>query len=149
MPAQFRQFGLSFLYPENWVIDRDEAPADGKSVTIYSPGGGFWSVAVHPGSADPLKLADAAVQTMKLEYKDMEIVEVHETVSGREMVGFDMNFFLFDFTNTAQIRSLKCNQNTYTIFCQAEDQEYAQISEVFRAMTVSLLNGLKDLSHWS
>jgi hypothetical protein len=146
MPAQFRQFGLSFLYPDNWVVDREDTPLGGKSVTIYSPGGGFWSVAIHAESADPLKLADAAVETMKQEYKDLEIEEVQETVAGKEMVGYNMNFFLFDFTNTAQIRSLTHNHNTYTIFYQAEDHEFEQISEVFRAMTVSLLKGFSELN---
>jgi len=148
MPAQYQKPGLSFLYPENWTLDEEELSGD-KTVTIYSPGGGFWSVAIHHGSTDPLNLANAALETMKKEYQDLEVEEVNETLSGRKMIGYDMNFFLFDFTNTAQIRSLKCSQATYTIFCQAEDQEFEQIQRVFQAITISLLNGLKDLSYWN
>jgi hypothetical protein len=148
MPAQFQKSGLSFMYPENWTLDEDELSGD-KSVTVYSPGGGFWSVAVHHGSADPSNLAQAALEVMKKEYKDLEVQEVNETLAGRNMIGYDLNFFLLDFTNTAQIRILKCNQATYTILCQAEDREYEQIERVFQAITISLINGLKELSYWN
>jgi len=147
MPAQYQKPGLSFLYPENWTLDEEELSGD-KTVTIYSPGGGFWSVAIHHGSTDPLNLANAALDAMKKEYQDLEVEEVNETLAGRNMIGYNLNFFLFDFTNTAHIRSLKHNQATYTIFCQAEDREFEQIHQVFKAITISLLNGLKDLGYW-
>ncbi len=148
MPAKFQKNGISFLYPENWSLDEEDALAGNQSVTVYSPGGGFWSVAIRPGALDPLKMATSALEAMKQEYQSLEIQEVHETIAGRKTVGFDLNFFLFDFTNSAQIRSFKCNHTTYTIFYQAEDQEFAQNQQVFQAMSISLLNGLKDLSYW-
>jgi hypothetical protein len=148
MPAQFKKSGVSFLYPENWTLDEDDAPDGHLSVTVYSPGGGFWSVARYPDPADPLKLTNAAVEAMKQEYQSVEVEEVHETIADRKMIGFDFNFFLLDFTNTAQIRSFKFNKAVYTIFCQAEDHDFEQNQQVFLAMTVSLLNGLKDLSYW-
>jgi hypothetical protein len=147
MPVQFQRPHLCFLYPDNWTIDENEVSGN-QSVTVYSPGGGFWSVAVHHGSAEPLNLANTALEAMQKEYQDLEVQQINETLAGRKMTGYDLNFFFFDFTNTAQIRSLKCNQVSYTIFCQAEDREYEQIKRVFQAMTISLLNGLKDLSYW-
>jgi hypothetical protein len=143
MPALFQRPDLCFLYPDNWTLDEDSLSGD-RSVTVYSPGGGFWSVAIHHGFAQPLNLANAALEAMKKEYQDIEVEQVNETLAGREMTGYDLSFFLFDFTNTAQIRSLKYNRAVYTIFCQAEDREFEQIERVFQAMTISLLNGLKD-----
>src|SRR3972149_11323699 len=145
MPAHFQRPGISFLYPENWTLDEEDTTQGHQSVTVYSPGGGFWFVAVHHGSTDPLKLAIAALETMKQEYQSLEVEEIHETLVGHKMIGFDLNFFLLDFTNTAQIRSLRHNQATYTIFCQAEDRDFEQNQRVFQAMTISLLNGLKEL----
>ena len=75
-------------------------------------------------------------------------MEANETLAGRNLIGYDMHFFLFDFINTAQVRCLKCDQAVYAIFCQAEDREFEQIHKVFQAITVSLINGLKDLSYW-
>lgn len=147
MPAHFQKPGISFLYPDNWVIDEDDVSGD-RAVTVYSPGGGFWSLALHAGAADPVELADSALEAMKKEYQDIDVEEVNETLADRKMVGYDLGFFLMDFTNTAQIRAFKCNKATYTILCQAEDREFEQLQRVFQAITVSLLNGLKDLSYW-
>ena len=60
------------------------------------------------------------------------------------MVGFDLNFFYLDLTNTACIRSLRVERTTYTIFFQAEDREYAEIGLVFSAMTLSLLRSIGE-----
>jgi len=143
MPAQFHRSDLSFFYPDNWAVDEDEV-SGGRSVTVYSPGGGFWSVAVYHDLADPSHLADAALEAMQKEYKDLEVQPVAETLAGRQMSGYDLNFFLLDFTNTAQIRSVQYDRMAYTILCQAEDREFEQMQRVFQAITVSLLNGLND-----
>jgi hypothetical protein len=95
MPAQFHRSDLSFYYPDNWTVDEDELPG-GRSVTVYSPGGGFWSVAVHHGSVEPSKMANAALEAMQKEYKDVEVLPVDETLAGRQMSGYDLSFFLFD-----------------------------------------------------
>ena len=57
MPATFEKLGISFQYPENWTLDEQDALAGRKSVTVYSPGGAFWTVAVHSKAADPAELA--------------------------------------------------------------------------------------------
>lgn len=142
MPARFEKLGICFQYPDNWTLDEEDALAGGKSVTVYSPGGAFWSVAVHPPSADLARLARAAVDAMREQYPEIEDEEVREAWAGREMIGYDLNFYCLDLTNTAQVRCLRTARRTYTIFCQAEDREYEQIQTVFRAMTTSLLSGL-------
>ncbi|HEY4759848.1 MAG TPA: hypothetical protein VIH42_04640 [Thermoguttaceae bacterium] len=147
MPSKFQRAGISFLYPDNWTVDEEDAPAGQLSVTVYSPRGGFWSLAVHPGSPDPLKIANTALEAMKQEYSGIEVEEVNETLADWNLIGFDLNFFLLDFTNTAQIRSIRCDKTTYTVFCQAEDREFEQNQRVFQAMTISLLNGLKDFNY--
>jgi hypothetical protein len=149
MPAQFQSPDIFFLYPENWNLDEEECLGDQQSVTVYSPAGGFWSVGYHPGSADPLQLANAALDAMKEEYKKIDIEEIRETVGGRELVGFDLNFFFMDLTNTAHIRSFKGPRGTYSLFYQAEDGEFEQIHKVFQAMIFSLIGNIKDLNYWN
>ena len=75
MPCQFSKFGISFLYPDNWTLDEEDALAGKRSVTVISPGGAFWSVSIHPRSADPVRLAKAVVHTMQKEYEDLESEE--------------------------------------------------------------------------
>ena len=142
MPVTFDNLGITFQYPDNWQLDEEEMLAGQSAVTVFSPGGAFWSVAVHPESADPSRMAQAALDAMRVEYEDLEVEPVSETVAGHKLVGFNLNFFYLDLTNTAGIRSFRANDTTYTVFFQAEDREYQEIGQVFAAMTLSLLRGI-------
>ena len=105
MPVTFDNLGISFQYPDNWQLDEEEIRAGQSAVTVFSPGGGFWSVALHTGSsAHPSQLAKAALDTMRKEYEDLDAEPVRETIAGCDLVGFDLNFFCLDLTNTARIR---------------------------------------------
>ncbi|MEI8375556.1 MAG: hypothetical protein WCJ35_22270 [Planctomycetota bacterium] len=142
MPATFDNLGIVFQYPDNWQLDEEEVRAGQSAVTVFSPGGAFWSVAVHPASADPARMAQAALDVMRKEYEGMEAEPVNETIAGHDLIGFDLNFFCLDLTNTAGIRSLRVDGATYTIFFQSEDREYREIGLVFDAMTLSLLRSI-------
>jgi hypothetical protein len=145
MPAKFEGLGLQFQYPENWTLDDSDALLGRKSVTVYSPGGAFWSVAVHFGLVDPAKLTKAVVDTMRREYAAVESEEASEIIAGHELSGYDLNFYYLDLTNTAQIRCLRLGHTTYTIFCQADDREFKQIQRVFQAISTSLVNELDKI----
>jgi hypothetical protein len=148
MPAQFNSLGISFQYPDNWTLDDSDARLGQRSVTVYGPGGAFWSVAIHTGSgADPAKMSIAVVEAMRQEYDSLEAEAIEETISGRDLIGFDLAFYCLDLTSSAWIRSLRVAKTTYTIFCQAEDREFEKFRMVFLAMTTSLVHSLKDLSY--
>jgi hypothetical protein len=132
--------GIAFQYPDNWILDEADAVAGQRSITVSSPCGAFWSVALHPASVDPASLAQGVVDAMKEEYKEVEIDEVHDTLAGHALVGYDMSFYYLDFVNSAQIRSLRLGSTTCTIFCQAEDRDFDKLAMVFRAITASLLS---------
>jgi hypothetical protein len=144
MPASFDNLGITFQYPDNWQLDDSEMRAGQSAVTVYSPGGAFWSVAVHTASADPARMAQAALDAMRKEYEGLEAEPIGETIAGHKLIGFDLNFFYLDLTNTAGIRSLRAGRTTYTIFFQAEDHEYNEIHLVFAAMTLSLLRSIGE-----
>jgi hypothetical protein len=143
MPARFNRLGISFQYPDNWTLDDSDAVLGRKSVTVYSPGGAFWSVAIHSGSAGPAKLAATAIEAMKQEYPGLEAEETQESIAGHDLVGYDLAFYYLDLTNTAMIRCFRIAHTSYTIFCQGEDRDFAQAQNVFQAMTTSLLRNLK------
>jgi hypothetical protein len=145
MPALFKKRGLCFLYPENWTLDEQDFLSQYPAVAVYSPGGAFWLLSVHPQTSDPGELALSVVDALREEYEDVETEIAEETIAGQEMVGYDLAFFHVALTNTATVRAFRGVNATYTIFCQAEDREYAQISDVFSAMTVSFLNDLKGI----
>ena len=142
MPTKFKGLGVTFQYPENWTLDEEDMIAGRESVTVRSPSGGFWSVALDTGDCDPAELARVAVEAMKEEY-EVELEEARETVGGRELIGYDLSFFYLDLINTASVRSFHTKGATFTVFYQAEDREFNQIGRVFEAMTVSLIQGVK------
>jgi hypothetical protein len=144
MPAQFNSLGISFQYPDNWTLDDSDALLGRKSVTVYSPGGAFWSVAIESCTADPATLAETIVETMKQEYQGLEAEPIAETIAGHDLVGFDMAFYCLDLTNTAKVRSLRFGNSSYTIYCQAEDREYVKLDRVFQAIAITLLNSLEE-----
>ena len=144
MPAKFDKLGLSFQYPENWTLDEEDALAGRKSATVYSPGGGFWSVALHPPTADAEKMAEAAVDAMRQEYDDLDAEKVEQqSFAGYELFGYDLSFYCLDLISTAEVRCVDSARGPLTIFRQAEDREFERIRPVFDAITFSLLDGLK------
>ncbi len=143
MPSEFRDMGIAFQYPDNWTLDDEEVLEGRRSVTVFSPTGAFWSISIHPRSTNPLALAKEAVEAMRDEYVDPDVEEIHENISGHELVGYDLNFFVMDLTTTARIRCLRTRRATYVVFCQAEDEDLVRVGRVFEAITTSLLRSLK------
>lgn len=139
VPAVYDKLGIRFLYPDNWTIDEQEALEGNRSVAVYSPGGAFWSIALHAPDTDPEQLAATALATLQEEYAEAEFEPVVEEVEDYQLTGYDLNFFYLDLTNTALIRGFRTGDATCLVLCQAEDREYEQVEPVFRAITTSLL----------
>jgi hypothetical protein len=146
MPAQFQKLGIRFTYPENWTLDESEALEGAPSVTVYSPGGSFWSISLHGPETKLGTLVKSAVKALRDTYQDLDFEEAVETVAGHQLFGADVYFYCLDLTNTALVRAYTVPQHNGLILCQAEDREYAAIEPVFRAMTHSLLAGLDAAS---
>jgi hypothetical protein len=140
MPVKFDKMGIAFQYPDNWTLDEKDALAGEDSVTVYSPGGAFWSVAVRPRTASPEQLAQEAVDALRQEYSQLDAERVKDRVAGCDMVGYDLSFYFLDLIVTAEVRAWRTRLATYTIFCQAEDREFDQLRPVFDAMATSLIS---------
>lgn len=140
----FNRFGLAFDYPDNWSVDTADSADRYATVTVYAPGGGFWSVSGHAPGHDPRQLSAAVVAQMKKEYQDLDSEPASDEVGGRTLSGFDMNFYCLDLTNTAQVRTLETPGAVYLIFSQAEDREWDEIAPVFAAMTTSFVTATGD-----
>ncbi len=139
MPGIYQKLGIHFQYPDSWRLDEAEALAGEQSVAVYSPEGAFWSVMIHAPSQDLQGLADAALETMRQVYDQLDAEAVEETVSQVPLLGYDINFYCLDLTNTAQVRACRTPAAAYLIMCQADDREFDQVAGVFRAITHSLL----------
>ena len=141
MPAVFDKLGIRFQYPENWKLEAAKSAAEARTVTVFSPDGGFWTVVQHDRQEDPHQLASTALAAMRQEYAELESETVREQIEGVNLVGYDLSFYCLDLLNTTWIRAGRTSRKTYLVLCQAEDREFEKFCEVFRAMTVSLLGG--------
>lgn len=145
MSAIFQQDGVRFAYPENWTLENppdNEAQSEEAQlqVTVSSPGAAFWSLTRYSGLRDLRELADQGLQAMQSEYPALESDPADEVYDGTPIVGYDMNFYCLDLTNSAQIRVFHQGASTLILLSQAEDREFEHVEAVFRAMTVSLFN---------
>ena len=138
MSAVYKNLGVEFAYPENWQITDEQAQDWPRGVSLETPNGGFWWLQLHPPT-NPRDLAAEVLNTMRLEYAELEAEPVTELIGETEVVGFDMHFYCLDLLVTAQARSLQLGKFTLLILSQAEDREFERLEPVFHAMLVSLL----------
>jgi hypothetical protein len=139
MPLRYDKMGIDFQYPDNWNLDEDEAAKGHESVAVYSPGGAFWSVAIHPRTTDPEELAKTALAAMQEEYPGLESEPTSDRLCALEVTGYEMSFYYLDLISTATVRILQTSRASYTIFYQAEDRDFDRLLPVFRAITASLV----------
>lgn len=137
--ARFDGAGISFQYPENWELNHEEGMSPSHCVTLQSPQSGFWMLQVFDESDRPDEMAAEVLRTVRQEYQDIEVAEVHESVAATESTGYDLQFYCLDFIVSARVRSFAVNGQTWVMFCQAEDREFDKTWPVFLAITISLL----------
>jgi hypothetical protein len=140
---RFDRFGLAFDHPDNWTVDTEDAEGRFATATVYSPDGSFWSVSGHAAGGDPGALAAAVVAQLREEYRELDAEPAEETIAGRPLPGFDLNFYCLDLTNTAQVRTVATPDAIYLILCQADDREWDRVGPVFAAITTSFVTGLE------
>lgn len=139
MLANFEQVGVRFQYPENWTLDSQTAEHGGREVTVLSPGGSYWSVAVYDLKTQPQAIIDSVVVAMKKEYEELDHYPLDDLIAGRDDTAVEMNFYYMDLTSTAIARVYEGIWANYLVIYQAEDREFKQYEQVFRAMTTSFL----------
>ena len=138
----FDRFGLAFDYPDNWSVDISDSGGRHAAVTVQSPEGAFWSVSGHAPGGDASELAAAVLGQMTDEYRELDSEAAEDEVAAHRLLGYDMNFYCLDLTNTARVRTLETPAAIYLLFCQAEDRDWDRLAPVFAAMTASFVAGL-------
>ena len=139
MMSVYEQHGVRFEYPGNWTIDDDQSDQSQTTITVLSPGGAFWTLSVLPSDIDLPSMLKTVLDTLDDEYEDLDSVAVGDQVESQAMVGYDVNFYCLDLTNSAMIRGFQTLRASYVLLCQAEDHEFSQVKLVFDAMTTSLV----------
>lgn len=142
MPATYDRAGIRFLYPDNWKLTETDHDSQPETVSLQSPGGGFWSLMVYRGRLDALELTRKLVEAMSVEYEALESIACQEQLGSHEAEGFEMWFHCLDFLVAARTLAIRHGNNVLLLLWQAEDREFDTLLPVFKAITISLLTSL-------
>jgi hypothetical protein len=137
MAAHFHENGISFRYPENWALEREEHES-GWAVTVQSPATAFLTMTFDENAPDIAQLADTALATLREEYPELEAEPQVESLAGQPAIGHDVRFFSFDLTNTAWIRSFQTEKGSVLVLCQFNDLEEDSNGPVLQAICASI-----------
>ena len=149
MPINYQQNGIQFLYPDNWKIMDEQAVSNPPSVTLQSPGTGYWSLTIYPDSFNPEQLVQETVDAIREEYDSVEVEPVTCSYGDQLASGYHMAFYCLDLIVNAQAVSLRVGSQTVLFVYQAEDSEFRQLDPVFEALAVSVLNHVNDPDQWT
>lgn len=140
MTATYEQFGIRFLYPENWELDNRDDTGQPWSVSVHSPTGAFWSITVHDQDTELTELLDQTLQTIEQEYEQsfFESFQAKEEIAGHMTPGYDINFFYLDFLICAKLRVFQLGQHDCVVLYQGENRDFDELQRVFDAITFSL-----------
>lgn len=141
--------GIKFSYPSNWTLQEDVLDDDTDIIMVTCPDESFWMLAIYPGDVDPDHAAKNVLGLMTGEYENIENIPVRRFIGERILHGYEMNFFYLDLTSTALVLGFREGDQTYIVYWQSCDRmavssEKLACSDVFEAMTVSLLDNLEN-----
>ena len=137
MIKHFSQDGVSFDYPANWRLEREDADT-GWTVTLQSPDTAFLVLRCDQSEPTPAEVATTALEALRSEYPDLEAESRVETLAGQMAVGHDTRFFSLDLTNTCWTRAFESDAGTILLMCQINDLELETHEPVLRAIAASL-----------
>ncbi len=145
MVSIYNRNDLHFCYPDNWQTTDEVWSGAPPTISVQSPGTGFWSVTVYPPATATETVAAEALRAMREEYPDIEFetLDADEQL-GEETFGYDLHFFCLDMVVRARIIGFRAIGHTFLTQCQAEDDEFSELEEVFRAITLSLTQQLEQ-----
>jgi hypothetical protein len=143
MPAVFENYGLKFVYPENWKL-LEEGEHWPKEVCVESPSGAQWTLHLYEPAKDPKQLVQGAREAIEEEYEQVEAEYVQEPIGAAVAEGYNLTFFYLDLLVICQARSFTWGNRTLLMISQAEDRDFQELDRVFQAMTLSLLPSLGE-----
>jgi hypothetical protein len=133
----FHEDGVSFRYPENWRLEREEAD-DGWTVTLTSPGTAFALVRLDKSLPTTEEVAQTTLEALRADYPGLEAEPCVDMLAGEMAVGHDINFFSLDFSNTCWTRCIYAAAGTLLVLCQVSDIEQESYEPALRAICTSL-----------
>lgn len=137
MSKHFNEDGLSFRYPANWTLEREDGD-QGWTVSVQSPDTAFVVLCCDQTMPTTEEMTETALEALQADYPDLEAEECQDTLAGQPAIGHNIHFISFDLTNTCWTRSFYSDAGTVLVMCQTSDVEGEQNEPVLRALLASL-----------
>ena len=138
MEGKYSNFGVQFMYPEDWSVVDEQTTGWPRRVSVQSPNSGFWELQAYPPQFRPDDLVRRTLEAFQEEYEDVESEPVSEQILDHNTTGYNLDFFCLDLWVCCQVRSFSLGGQTLLLICQAESEEFETRREVFEAITRSL-----------
>ena len=152
---EYDDLGVRFIYPTNWIVQTETWDKGTYGISVDSPEGSFWSVAIFPKDADLDEAAKNILSQLHAEYDEIEENEIERVVADCVLDGYEINFFYLDLTSTAQALKFEDGERGYVVFWQTCDRlaitgESLSRVDVFDVMTHTLVCNLtgQDVDFW-
>ena len=137
MTKQFSADGVSFRYPAEWTLEREDGE-HGWTVSLQSPDTAFAVISCDEEMPDTGEVAEVVLDALKADYPDLDAEPCVDTLAGQMAVGHDIQFISFDLTNTCWTRSFYSDAGTILVMCQTNDLEMEKHEPALRAICASL-----------
>jgi hypothetical protein len=149
MPSTFDSLGLSFLYPDNWVIAERLAEEGIDGATFELPSGGFFSLErIDRLGPDRVATAEDGVREETLiasieklivaDYGQVEREEWPAEKLGQADRIIDLNFYYLDLLIISRLIFIGLADGKFVIQIQAESRSFEENELVFSAIMKQL-----------
>ncbi|GAA4456061.1 hypothetical protein [Novipirellula rosea] len=137
MPATFDEFGLRFLYPDNWtsVVDEEEG---GNSATLQLPSGGFCSIVRDQSQNLDEQLVDEIRDAIIVEYNEVESEILPIDSFFDNGLAVDLKFYYLDLLIMLRTIVTRIAGQRFVIQIQAESRDFDANEMVFGAILKQL-----------
>ena len=137
MSSTYQNAVIRFHYPELWELNESRS-GDGLTVSLQSQYSMFLFLTCYDRVVAQQELSDEALDTMSEEYSELDSDGVVEQIAGQPAVGYDVNLFSLDLTNTCWIRAFSAGNHSVLIFAQTSDFDLDRAEQAFRGVCASL-----------
>ncbi len=133
----FNKDGLSFSYPEDWKMERED-DADGWTVSLQSPGTAFAMIRLDQELPTTEEVAITALEALKDDYPALEVKSTVDMLAGEMAIGHDLQFFSLDLATTCWTRSFYGTAGTVLVMCQVSDIDQETYEPALRGICASM-----------
>ena len=137
MVKEFSSDGLSFNYPDEWALQREEDDS-GWTVTVQSPATAFAVVRLDRDMPTIEQVAITALEALKDDFPKLQAESAIDTLAGEMAIGHDIEFFSVDVPTTCWTRSFYGLAGTVLVWCQVPALDEPEHESALRGICTSM-----------